>query len=1093
MWITRTSINQPVFASMVMFALVVLGLFSYRLLPVEQMPEVNAPEVYIYVPYPGASPEAIESDVIKPIENVINSVDGVKDIFATAREGSANIQVQFELDVDIATATQEVRDKVAQVKPWMPREVRDPQITRASTDGSQQPVVNLTVYSNTRSLREVSTLVDQQIVKRLENAHGVGHIWTGGSVERQIQIFLRPDAMQGYRVGVDQVIAAIQAANQDLPAGIITHGASDRLVRVEGKIKDPRGFERIIVANQGGAPVYLHQVADIVDGEAEETSIARTDGRPSVSVYVYRMQQANVVETGKAIEEAVKELRERLPEDVQIATVWSNSEWIEASLDRVKSTIMEGAALTVLIVFLFLHSWRSTVITALTLPISVIATFIALHFFGFTLNFMTLMALSLCIGLLIDDAIVVRENIVRHASMGKDHRTAALEGTEEIGLAVMATTFAILAVFVPVAFMSGAIGRFFLQFGITVAVAVAVSLFVSFTLDPMLSSVWPDPKEGRFRRMPWLGRLMERVEAGIEAAHRLYDRLLRWALSGRRYGIPGLAHLARHKAADREAQLPRWASLSPRSLLLLIAAGSFFGSFLLVPKIGVEFVPQSDDGVIFLRLNTPIGSSLEYTDAKVRDVEDMLHQVDGVQTIVTTVGTDEGRNYAQLLVRLSDIAESGRRPQKEIEQEIRERVNRMAGLTAKIGWQPVFISVLGPDNAKLTELSQELMRRLAAVPGIVDLESSEKGATPTIAVRINNEMASDLGLTTARIGNALRPLIAGDQITTWLGPDGQDYDVIVRLPKQQREITADLGDLYISSARVDANGNSMLVPLRQVADLVHTTTPEQIKRLNMQRRISVYANAEGRPTGDVGADAEKIAKAMELPLGYRIEVGGEQQDMSELSSAALAALSLAVMFIYFVLASQFGSFFQPIAIMASLPLSLIGVLLALLITGTTLNIFSIIGFIMLMGLVTKNAILLVDFTNHALRQGKSLHEAIWEAGQVRLRPILMTTMAMIFGMLPMSIGAGTGGELLAPMGRAVIGGVITSTLLTLLVVPVLYTYIYGFTGRLKARRQKAAVVEAETSPIVFTDVRPETRKPTEPLVITRVPGPPESN
>ncbi len=1088
MWITRTSINQPVFASMVMFALVVLGLFSYRLLPVEQMPEVNAPEVYIYVPYPGASPEAIESDVIKPIENVINSVEGVKDIFATAREGSANIQVQFELDVDIATATQEVRDKVAQVKPWMPREVRDPQITRASTDGSQQPVVSLTVYSSSRSLREVSTLVDQQIVKRLENAYGVGHIWTGGSVERQVQIFLRPEALQSYRVGVDQVIAAVQAANQDLPAGIITHGASDRLVRVEGKIKDPRGFERIIVANQGGAPVYLHQVAEIVDGEAEETSIARTDGRPSVSVYVYRMQQANIVETGEAIEEAVKELKERLPEDIQIATVWSDAKWIEASLDRVKSTIMEGALLTVLIVFLFLHSWRSTVITALTLPISVIATFIALHFFGFTLNFMTLMALSLCIGLLIDDAIVVRENIVRHSDMGKDHHTAALEGTQEIGLAVMATTFAILAVFVPVAFMSGAIGRFFLQFGITVAVAVAVSLFVSFTLDPMLSSLWPDPKEGRFRRAPWLGRIMEKVESGIEAAHRLYDRLLRWALSGRRYGIPGLANLARSKTRDERAVLPRWASLSPRSLLLLIAAFSFFGSFLLVPKIGVEFVPQGDDGVIFLRLNTPIGSSLQYTDAKVRDVEAALRQVDGVQTVVTTVGTDEGRNYAQLLVRLTDIAESARRPQKEIEQEIRERVKRMAGLTAKIGWQPVFISVLGPDNAKLTELSQELMRRLAEVPGIVDLESSEKGATPTIAVRINNEMASDLGLTTARIGNALRPLIAGDQITTWLGPDGQDYDVIVRLPKQQREITADLGDLYISSTRVDANGNSVLVPLRQVADLVHTTTPEQIKRLNMQRRISVYANAEGRPTGDVGADAEKIAKAMELPLGYRIEVGGEQQDMSELSSAALAALSLAVMFIYFVLASQFGSFLQPIAIMASLPLSLIGVLLALLVTGTTLNIFSIIGFIMLMGLVTKNAILLVDFTNHGLREGKPLHEAILEAGQVRLRPILMTTMAMIFGMLPMSIGAGTGGELLAPMGRAVIGGVITSTLLTLLVVPVLYTYIYGFTRRLKARWRRSAAVEAE-SPIVYTDVRPTTRNPDS--VMTRVPGPTE--
>jgi multidrug efflux pump subunit AcrB len=1077
MWITRTSINQPVFATMVMLALVVLGLFSYRLLPVEQMPEVNAPEVYIQINYPGASPEAIENDVIKPIENVINSINGVKDIFATAREGSANIQVKFELDVDIASSTQEVRDRVAQVKPSMPREVRDPYITRASTDGSQDPVVSLAVFSGSRSLREVSTLVEQQVVKRLENVPGVGHIWTGGAVERQVQVFLEPEAMQSYRVGVDQVIAAIQAANQDLPAGIITHGPTDRLVRVEGKIKDPRGFERIIVANQGGAPVYLHQVAQIVDGEAEQTSIARTDGKSSVSVYIYRIQQANVVEVGQGVDEAVKELKALLPEDIQIETVWSNATWVEGSLDRVKSTIAEGALLTVLIVFLFLHSWRSTVITALTLPISVIATFIALHFFGFTLNFMTLMALSLCIGLLIDDAIVVRENIVRHAAMGKGHRQAALDGTQEIGLAVMATTFAILAVFVPVAFMSGAIGRFFLQFGITVAVAVAVSLFVSFTLDPMLSSVWPDPPDGRFKRAPWLGRVMDKVEAAIEAAHRVYDRMLRWALSGRRYGIPGLARVARRRPDANTRPLPKWASMSPRSILLAFAAFTFFGSFLLVPAIGVEFVPEGDDGIIFMRMNTPIGSSLQYTDAKVRDVETAFREIKGIKTIVTTVGTDEGRNYAQVLLRLTDAQEQDRPDKKEIEKEIRERVNRMAGMKVTIGNLPIFISVLGPNNAKLTELSQELMTRLSKIPGIADLQSSEKGATPTIAVRINNEMASDLGLTTSRIGNALRPLIAGDDISTWLGPDGQDYKVIVQLPKQQREITADLGDLYISSTRMDANGSPALVPLRQVADLVPTTTPEQIKRLNLQRRVSIYANAQGRPTGDVGADAQKIAKAMELPQGYRIEVGGEQQEMGELGGAALAALGLAIVFIYFVLASQFGSFMQPIAIMASLPLSLIGVLLALLVTGTTLNIFSIIGFIMLMGLVTKNAILLVDFTNHGLRAGLPLHDAILEAGQVRLRPILMTTMAMIFGMLPMSIGAGSGGELLAPMGRAVIGGVITSSLLTLLIVPVLYTYIYGLARRVKARRERAKAAAAEPG-MVFVEPRAPKRSDT---------------
>ena len=1062
MWITRTSINQPVFATMVMAALVVMGLFSYRLLPVEQMPEINMPRVFISVPYPGASPEAIESDVIKPIENVVNSVDGVKNLFSTAREGVALMEIEFRLETDISVAAQEVRDKVAQIRSALPREIRDPTISRATNDTMQGPVVALVVYSEKRSLREVSTLVEQQIVKRLQNSPGVGNVSVSGALARQIQVFLRPEQLQSYRVGVDQVIAAIQAANQDLPAGSISTGTREQLVRVEGKIKDPRGFERIIVANQGGAPVYLSQVADIVDGEAEELSVARVNGQRSVSVDIFKVQQSNIVEVGEGVASAIEELKARLPEDVKIETLWDNAEWIKGSLDRVKATIVEGALLTIIIVFLFLHSWRSTIITGLTLPISVIASFIALHALGFTLNFMTLMALSLCIGLLIDDAIVVRENIVRHAAMGKSHRQASFDGTSEIGLAVMATTFAILAVFIPVAFMEGVIGRFFLQFGITVAVAVFVSLIVSFTLDPMLSSVWPDPKEGRFKYVPWLVPVMDKVESWIEAAHRVYDRVLNWALAPRRYRIPGVSHLAMSNR-PANAEVPRWASVSPRALLVLMAALVFFGSFFLVPFIGSEFVPQGDEGMVSMRLNTPLGSSLQYTDAKMRDVEAELRKIDGVAAVVTTVGTSEGRNFARILLRLTDVTKTERPSQKDIEATVRERLAHMAGINLMINQnnRPVSISILGPDSERLTQISEELMARLAKIPGIADLESSEKGANPTIAVRIKNELASDLGLTTARIGNALRPLVAGDQISTWLGPDGQDYDVIVQLPKQRREITADLGDLYVSSTRVDANGNPVLVPLRQVADFVATGSAQQIRRLNLQRRVTIWGNAQGRPSGQVGTDAEKIVKEMELPPGYRFDVGGGQQEMNETMAAAGAALGLAVIFIYLVLASQFGSFLQPIAIMVSLPLSLIGVLLALLFTGTTLNIFSIIGFIMLMGLVTKNAILLVDFTNHALKSGMSLPEAIREAGQVRLRPILMTTLAMIFGMLPMAIGVGQGGEMLAPMGRAVIGGVITSTILTLLVVPVLYTYIYSFTAKLRAYWHKGTPAPTE--------------------------------
>ncbi|MBI3714410.1 MAG: efflux RND transporter permease subunit [Betaproteobacteria bacterium] len=1033
MWITKTSINQPVFATMVMVALLVLGIFSYVRLPVEQMPNVSNPVVFVQVTYPGASPEQVENDLIKPIENVLNTVNGVKQIYATTREGSGFMQAEFRLSTDMATATQEVRDKIAQLKPGFPREAKDPLVSRADWQETQ-PVVNLAVVSEKHSPRELSTLTDQVIVKALQSAPGVGNVSVNGSVIRQVQIYLKPAQMQAYGVGVDQVISAIQESNQDFPSGTISRGVTEQLVRVEGKIKDPKGFEKIIVTRQGKAPVYLSQVADVVDGEQEETSIARINGKRSISIGVFKVQDANIVETGEGVVKAIETLKKRLPEGVEIRKIYSNADDIKSSLDNVKETILEGAILTVVIVFLFLHSWRSTVITGLTLPIAVISTFIALYLFHFTLNFLTLMALSLCIGLLIDDAIVVRENIVRHLGMGKDHFKAAREGTEEIGLAVMATTFAIIAVFVPIAFMSGIIGRYFLQFGITVAVAVLVSLFVSFTLDPMLSSIWHDPAGDRFKRVPWLGRFMDRIEHLVESAHSIYGRLLEWSLAHRRK-------------------------------VLAIAFVTFIGSFFIVPLIGTEFVPENDQGFISLRLNTPIGSSLEYTDAKTRQVEDALKSFPEIVIVDANIGTDDGKNYSRLNLKLSERKQTHRRSQKDLEQAIRAKLATIAGIELSVGWnKPIFISILGPDAEKLTEISQSVMKQVAKIKGITDLESSERGANPTVSVRINNELASDLGLSTARIGRALRPLISGDTISHWQAADGQNYDVIVQLPKAGRRVAGDLGDLYMTSSRSNADGTPQMVVLRQVADFVPTFTAQQVKRLDLQRRISLYAGVEGRPSGDAGSEVQELLKKLEpgLPPGYRFNVGGQQQEMNESFIAMLAALAMAVIFIYLILASQFASFLQPLAIMASLPLALIGVFLALLLTGTTLNLFSMIGFIMLMGLVTKNAILLVDFTNQGLREGKTRHQAILDAGQVRLRPILMTTLAMVFGMLPMSLGLGDGGETQAPMGRAIIGGVITSTLLTLVVVPVLYTYLDSLGAWFKNRltRKPAAAVGA---------------------------------
>ncbi|NHZ61796.1 efflux RND transporter permease subunit [Massilia genomosp. 1] len=1009
MWITTTSIKNPVFATMVMVALVVLGLFSYRRLGVESMPNVAIPVAYVQVNYPGASPEQVENDITRPLEDAINTVSGVKKIRSNSWEGRAGVQVEFHLSTNMDKAMTDMRDKIGLARPGFPKEAKEPFIAREEGDNSRA-IVELSLMSDTRTLRELSTLTEQVITKRLQGVAGVGQVRVHGTTNRQILVHIRPDGLTSQNIGVDEVLRAIQSTNTNLPAGNIAYGAAERLVRIEGKIKDARGFNKIIVARRASGPVYLDQVADVIDGEQEETSISRINGKRAITLEVTKIQDANVVEVGTAIKKAVTALGTTLPADIHLAIVEDQSERVQKQLDNVKRTIMEGALLTMLIVFLFLHSWRSTIITGLTLPISVMASFIAMKFFGFTLNFLTLMALSLCIGLLIDDAIVVRENIVRHLGMGKSHHQAANDGTNEIGLAVMATTFAIVAVFVPVAFMEGIIGRFFLQFGITVAVAVMVSLFVSFTLDPMLSSVWRDPVKDRFKYLPWLGRGMERIEHGIERLHLWYGKVLELAL--------------------------RW-----RKATLALAAALFVGSLALTPLIGGEMFPETDDGYIHMEFKAPVGSSLEYTDQKMQQVEAALKEFKDIDSAITTVGTDNGRHTAQMNLKLSDRNKTRRRSQKEVERLIRARLESIAGITMSVGWKPIFIAILGQDEAKLDAVAHQLMDKMRAIKGIADLEYSQEGANPATIVKINNELASDLGLSTQQIGLALRPFVAGDQISRWLAPDGQNYDVNVQLPKSGRQKVADLADLSVASSKRDADGNPVMVPLRQVVQFVASTSPQVLKRQALERRVAIYASAEGRPTGDVDGDVKLAMKSIALPDGVRFDVGGDAEQMAETMGAAGAALGIAVIFIYLVLASQFGSFLQPIAIMVSLPLSMIGVLIALLVTGSTLNIFSVIGIVMLMGLVTKNAILLVDFTNHGQREGKNQHDAILEAGQVRLRPILMTTLAMIFGMLPMAIGMGDGGESQAPMGRAVIGGVITSTLLTLVVVPVAYTYL----------------------------------------------------
>jgi len=1025
MWMTRVSISHPVFATMVMVGLTVLGLFSYARLGVEPMPDVSPPGVQIWVNYPGASPEQVENDLAKPIESAVNTVAGVKRILSRSDEGRSLTWVEFRYEVDMDRAIQEVRDKLAQIRAGFPRDAKDPVVQRAGGE-NDQPVASFALMGKDKTPRELTLLAEQVVQKGFERVKGVGRVDLGGNVTRQIQVRVDPAKLTAFGLSVDQVVQALRTANVSVPVGTIHNDTSESIIRVDGRLSSPAQFERIIVARKGGVPILLSQVASVVDAERDRQSLSRVNGQPAIGVSVFKAQDANIVEVGRELKYAAESIRQQLPPGMELKFMWAMSDFVEQSVNNVKTTIIEGALLTVFIVFLFLGSWRSTVITGLTLPISVIATFTVLYAFGFTLNYMTLMALSLCIGLLIDDAIVVRENIVRHIHMGKDHHTAAREGTDEIGLAVLATTLSIVAVFVPIAFMGGIVGKFFYPFGITVAAAVLVSLFVSFTLDPMLSAVWRDPPEGA-RGLPFVGPMLRRFERVLDKVHAIYDRLLRWAL----------AH---------------------RKSALAIATASFLAAIPIGGIVGTEMMPEADQSFTSVRLTMPVGSSLEYANERVKRVEEALREFKEIDAVDTGIGTDGTRNTANLGLKLLPRSERSR-SQRQLEEAIRARVASIPGVDLKVGWNtPIYVALLGNNDAEMNRVIADLKTRVQQIRGVTDVEISVKEGTPALSVRLKPELAAEYGITHAQLGTTLRAMVGGENSGYWLAPDGQNYEVITQLPLAQRTIVDDIANLNIATGRQLADGTPEVVPLRAIATLERTFNPENIRRQDLQRRVALFANVQGRPAGDAGQEVQALVKTYELPAGLRFDVGGQIREQQEVNAAIIGALLLAVIFIYLVLASQFGSFFLPVAIMASLPLSIVGVMLALLLTNTTLNIFSMIGIVFLMGLVTKNAILLVDFANRGQRDGLSRNDALLAAGQVRLRPILMTTAAMIFGMLPLAIGLGEGSEQQAPMGRAIIGGVITSTLLTLVVVPVIYTYIDAFERRLKNRRRGATVL-----------------------------------
>jgi len=1034
MFLSNLSIRRPVVATVMMLTLVTLGLFSIRRLPIDLMPEVEIPVLSILTEFPGASPESVEREVSRKIEEAINPIAGVKHVSSVSREGLSSVVVEFNLEVKINDVSQEARAKINSIRRELPATMKEPVIQKF--DFTALPAISLAVVSKTLGPRELTTLADRTIKRRLESVQGVAKAKLIGTSKREVAVDLDPTRLAALGMGVDEVIGGLSAENVNTPLGRMTQGSTEMPLRISGKPKTPAEYTDMVISRRSGSPVRLGDVATIHDTIEEQRSLAVIRGQPAVAIDITKQTKANTVSVVDLVTAKVAELNKELPAGTEIQIIRDTSIFIREAVADVENSLILGGLLTIIIVFCFLNSWRSTVITGLTLPISVIASFIVMYFLGMTLNMMTLMALSLAIGLLIDDAIVVRENIVRHLEKGQDHFTAAREGTAEIGLAVLATSMSIIAVFVPVAFMKGIIGRFFFQFGITVAFAVMVSLFVSFTLDPMLSSRWHDPDIERAGRRNLLQRALDGFNNWFERMADGYKGVIAWAIDH-------------------------------RTSIVAMAVAAFVGGIAIFGVLQSEFQPPMDQGEFMVKFKSAPGSSMAETKGRLEETLKALGEFKEVAYTYATIGSGDSDTVRDAMVFVKLVPRKDRAigvPQ--VIHVARARLQQIPGIIISIqedpnSFQKALVVVLqGEDIVTLKRYAKALKHELTGIRGVVDVEAVGEHDTPEYRLVVDRERASASGVGSGPVANTVAVLVGGQAVTTYEDDEGEAVNVRVRLAEPLRGSVRQIGDLKVT---VPSMQGTTLVPISDLVTVSRATSASEISRRDLSRQVTVDANLDALPLGTASQLAEQAAARIGMAPGYKALIGGDAEIMVESFQSLAESLLLAVIFVYLILAAQFESFIDPLSIMLSLPLSIVGMAGMLLLTGDTINIMSLIGLIMLMGLVTKNAILLIDYTKVMRRSGMDRRTALITAGRTRLRPILMTTSAMIFGMLPLFFALGEGAEFRAPMARAVVGGLITSTLLTLIVVPVVYTLLDDVTVWLFRKRKQTAAAAVTTA------------------------------
>jgi hydrophobe/amphiphile efflux-1 (HAE1) family protein len=1026
MTLSDISIRNHVFAWMLMAGLIVFGGIGFARLGVSQNPDVDFPVINVQVTLEGASPEVMESDVIEPLEDAVTTIEGVKSISSTSKQGRATVIVEFDLKRNIDLALQDVQTRVAQAARILPREIDPPTIGK--TNPEDQPIMWLNLSGN-KDPRALADYVRNVLKDQFQTLPGVGEVMLGGYQERNVRVWADARRMEAYGITSEDLVTAIQRQHVEVPAGRIETADREMNVRAEGEAIDVQQFAELIVASRAESPIRLRDVAVVEDGLEDKRRVSRVMGRPALGFGIKKQRGSNAVEVGHAVKAKMAEIAPTLPEGLSMGISFDSTTFIEDAVHEIEIALVLAAVLTGIVCWLFLGSWSSTVNILLAIPTSIVGTFLGIYFFGFTLNTFTLLGLSLSVGIVVDDAIMVLENIYRHREEGADRMQAALVGAREITFAAMAATAAIVAIFLPVAFMKGIIGRYFFEFGVTISIAVLLSLLEALTLTPMRCSQFLEvgARAGGF------GGAVDRFFARLAAGYR------RWL-------EPSLKH---------------------RMLVLGSATVVFIASLVIAFFLRRELVPSQDQSRLFIRLQTPVGSSVDYTDRMLKRVEDFVMSRPELDRYMASVGGFGGGdvNTGVAFVTLKPPRERPVDPQaghrlsaQELMAIARRELNAIPGLratmqdpsqqgfTAQRGF-PVELSLRGPDWDRLAEYSAALMDRMRATGLVTDVDTDYQVGMPEVHVLPDRQKSADLGISMDTIGSTVNTMIGGARVARFKDK-GRRYDIRVRLLAEQRSRPDDINRLLVRT------GSGSLVHLGDIVRIVEKPTLQVITHQNRQRAIGIFANvAEGASQAAVLGRVKDIGREI-LPEGYQVVFSGSSQLFGEAMGSLGFALVLGLVVAYMVLASQFNSFVHPFTVLLALPFSITGALIALKIGGCSLSIYSMIGIILLMGIAKKNSIILVDFTNQLRERGRPRQEALLEACPIRLRPILMTSVSTIAGAVPSALALGPGAETRIPMALAVIGGIIVSTFMTLFVVPSAYSGLDDLTLWIAARRER---------------------------------------